>query len=73
MTEPNESRSRDAATLRVLSIFFLVLGTLILFATLWTLEDRRAMIVNMLSGATILSVGIFMRFASQRIAVGEDS
>ncbi len=38
---------RDAATLRILGVFFVILGGLVLVGTFWALDNYRATIVNL--------------------------
>ena len=60
----NEARERDAAAMRILSAFFLTLGSLVLVGTFWTLDNARGIIVSLASSAALLGIGAFMlRFA----------
>lgn len=65
MTSSNAS-DRDAASLRILGSFFLVLGVLVLIGTFWTLDNARAMVVNLGSGLVLGGVGGLMIMASAR-------
>ncbi len=65
MSEPTELetpdyRERDAATLKILGFFFAVLGVLVLVGSYWSLENPRALIVNLASGAVLTLIGIGM-------------
>ncbi len=62
-TDPSE---RDAASLKILGFFFTVLGLLVLVGTLWSLDNTRAIIVNVASGATLVAVGLGMTAFSRR-------
>ncbi len=71
MPEPTEldktsHRERDAASLKILGFFFTVLGILVLIGTLWSLGDTRAMVVNIVSGAVLLVVGLGMMLLTRR-------
>jgi small neutral amino acid transporter SnatA (MarC family) len=63
-----ENRQRDIATLRVLGIFFSVMGGLVLIAIYETLGNTPAMIVNILSGVALAAVGIGMITISKRMS-----
>lgn len=63
-----KEKQRDVATLRILGLFFLTLGSLVLVATAWTLDSPRAAIVNLVSGGTIAGVGLLMRFVASRLS-----
>lgn len=63
-----ENRQRDIATLRVLGIFFSVMGALVLIALYETLGNTPAMIVNIFSGAALEAVGIGMITISKRMS-----
>ncbi len=60
--------ARDAASLRVLGIFFAILGGTVLVATLWELDSPRAAIVNAVSGIVLSSVAMGMLAISRRLA-----
>lgn len=61
-----EHRDRDVATLRVLGIFFTVMGALVLIATYETLDNRPALIVNIVCGLVLATVGTGMLQLSRR-------
>jgi len=65
-----EYRGRDVATLRVLGIFFTVMGALVLVATYETLDNRPALIVNVTCGVVLAAVGIGMILVSRRLSRG---
>ncbi len=67
-----ESAVRDADTLRVLGRFFLVLGLLVLVATLWAWGEYRAMVVNLLSGSLLTGVGGLMLRIARRNSLSND-
>ena len=51
---------RDAASLKILGFFFTVLGVLVLLGTFWSLDNTRAVVVNVASGALLTLVGLGM-------------
>ena len=55
---------RDATTLRILGVFFLILGGLVLVGTFWALGNYRATIVNLGSGLVLAGIGVAMVFVS---------
>jgi predicted phage tail protein len=57
---------RDAASLRMLGFFFAILGTLVLIGTFWSLDNARAIIVNVASGGMLVAVGVGMLVLSRR-------
>lgn len=63
----NESTQRDSATLRILGIFFTILGVLVLIASFWTLNETKALVVNLLSGSVLVCVGTGMIIVSRRM------
>lgn len=63
-----ENRQRDIATLRVLGIFFFVMGMLVLVAVYEAIGNTPAMIVNVLSGLTLGTIGTGMILISRRMA-----
>jgi len=67
-SETNEHRERDATSLKILGSFFTVLSTLVLLGTFWTLDDFRAVIVNLVCGSVLLAVGLGMIAIGRRIA-----
>ena len=64
----NESTQRDSATLRILGIFFTILGVLVLIASFWTLNETKALVVNLVSGSVLVCVGTGMIIVSRRMA-----
>ena len=64
----DNNRQRDAASLRILGAFFSALGGLVLVATIWALDDRRAAIVNFAGGAILVAVGGGMLLAARAMA-----
>ena len=67
-SETNEHRDRDATSLKILGSFFTVLSTLVLLGTFWTLDDFRAVVVNLICGAVLLAVGLGMIVIGRKIA-----
>ena len=59
---------REATSLRMLGVFFIILGTLVLFATCWTLGNFRASVVNVCSGFVLALVGAVMIYISRRMS-----
>ena len=66
--ERTESQERDVATLRVLGIFFLIMGGLVLVASYQAIGNTPALVVNVCSAVVLLSVGAGMKWVSKRIA-----
>ena len=66
--ESSDGRQRDASSLRVLALFFSVLGGVVLIATLWTLDKPRAAVVNAVSGGILASVGVGMMLTARRLS-----
>lgn len=66
---------RDAATLRILGVFFVILGGLVLVGILWALDNYRAMIVNLGSGLLLTGIGVAMVFVSRLVnrRISEDA
>lgn len=63
MSEPSELETtdyseRDAATLKILGFFFAILGSLVLVGSYWSLENPRALIVNLASGTLLTIIGL---------------
>ncbi len=54
----DSNQQRDASSLRVLGLFFTILGVLVLIGTVWTRNDLHAAVVNASSGIVLLTVGI---------------
>lgn len=66
MNRKNHAASqRDAASLRILGFFFVILGSLVLVGIFWALGDFRAMIVNLGSGLLLTGIGVAMVFGSR--------
>lgn len=60
MTEPSNHESlkeRDALTLRVLGLFFVVLGSLVTIGSFWSLGNPPALVVNLCAGFVLLAAG----------------
>ena len=62
-----QNRERDIATLRVLGLFFSIMGTLVLVATYEAVGNVPAVVVSVCSGLVLLGVGIGMMVISRRI------
>ena len=60
-------KKRDAATLRVLGIFFAIMGVLVLFGTFGALGKTSAVVVSLGSGLVLLSIGIVMWIVARRM------
>jgi len=73
--QPDDHSDRDAASLRVLALFFVILGGLVLVGTLWSDDNLRAIVVNMGSGTILVAVGFGMFAVARRISgrTGEQS
>ena len=65
--DSNPNDSRDAASLRILGIFFFVMGVLVLIGTFWTLENPRGTVVNIGGGLLLCAVGIAARRIARRM------
>lgn len=63
----SENRARDASSLLLLGGFFTVLATLVLLGTLWTLDRPRPMVVNLLAGGLLLTIGLLTIIAGWRL------
>ena len=63
-TTPN---NRDAVTLKILGVFFIVIGALVLIGTFWALGNFKAVVVNLTSGFVLLAVGAMMTFVAKRL------
>ncbi len=76
MPKPSESEpaeldttdhgERDAASIKILGFFFTILGSLVLVGTFWSLDDTRALTVNLVSGALLTSIGLGMIYLVRR-------
>ena len=66
--EPNQNRARDAATLRILGIFFTIMGALVTVATYEAIGNTPAVVVSICSGCVLLAVGLGMIFTSIAIS-----
>ncbi|MEO2050096.1 MAG: hypothetical protein ABGX16_26360 [Pirellulales bacterium] len=55
--DTTDHSERDAASLKILGFFFSALGALVLVGTLWSLDNERAVIVNIASGTVLLVIG----------------
>jgi len=58
--DTTDHRERDAASIKILGFFFSVLGALVLVGTFWSLDDSRAVTVNLASGSVLTSIGLGM-------------
>jgi|GEM_PF-5040061 len=56
--QPNDIQQRDADTLRVLGIFFTIMGVLVLLGTIWAIGKMSAVIVSLVSGGILLAIGL---------------
>jgi predicted phage tail protein len=65
--------NHDAASLRIIGTFFVVLGTLVLIATGWTLDNTRAMLVNLASGGVLTAIGGVMLLISRKLSASDES
>ena len=68
MNRDNEYRERDVATLRVLGIFFCIMGLLVLVGSYEALGNTPAVVVSVCSAVALLAVGLGMWFVSRRMA-----
>jgi len=68
--EPVCHRHRDAMSMKILGSFFIVLSLLVLLGVLWELGNFRAIVVTLICGSTLLSVGVGMVVVGRRIAKG---
>ena len=68
MDGTSNNRQRDIATLKVLGIFFSIMGGLVLIGTYEAVGNSAAMIVSVCSGLTLLAIGLGMWFVSCRMA-----
>ena len=66
--QPDDHSDRDAASLRVLALFFVILGALVLVGTLWEGDNLRAIVVNVGSGVVLIAVGVGMFAIAKRIS-----
>lgn len=64
--EPTQT-DRDAITLKILGIFFLIIGLLVLVGTFWAIGNYRAVVVNLVSGFVLLVVGGIMGGIASRL------
>ena len=63
----NDYRSRDIMTLRALGSFFAVMGLLVLVGTFEARGNTAALIVSLISAATLMLIGAVMLFVAQRL------
>ena len=56
--QPNDIQQRDADTLRVLGIFFTIMGALVMLGTIWAIGKMSAVIVSLVSGGILLAIGL---------------
>jgi hypothetical protein len=59
--------ARDASSLRVLGVFFAILGGIVLIATFFALAQPRAAFVNAISGLVLSGVGFGMFRIAERL------
>ena len=52
----------------MLGVFFIILGSLVLLGTCWTLDNFRASVVNVCSGFVLAVVGAVMIRIARRMA-----
>ena len=77
MQDPNHyndatgHRQRDATALKILGSFFTVLSILVWIGTFWTLDNWRAVIVNLFSGGALFAFGLGMLLIAKKIASSE--
>ena len=62
--DPTEGQRRDRETLRVLGIFFSIMGALVLIACYEAIGQTPALVVNLCSGLVLLVVGVGMLWFS---------
>ena len=60
MDSEEETRRRDAETLRVLGAFFSLMGALVLIGTYWAIGKTSAVVVSISSGSVLLAIGLVM-------------
>ena len=70
MEQQPDIQQRDADTLRVLGIFFSVMGALVLLGTFWAIGKMAAVIVSLLSGGILLAIGLGMWRYANRVGAG---
>ena len=68
----HDIREREISTLRVLGIFFSIMGVLVLVSTYEAIGNRPAMVVTILSGLALGIVGVTMILISRRLARTDD-
>ena len=56
--QPSDIQQRDADTLRVLGIFFSIMGVLVLIGTIWAVGKASAVVVSLVSGGVLLGIGL---------------
>jgi len=64
--DQTDHHERDAASLRILGFFFAVLGSLVLVGTFWSLDNTRAVMVNLASGSVLTFIGLGMMYFVRR-------
>lgn len=62
-----ENRDRDASSFLLLGTFFTVLAVLVLLGTLWTLDRPRPMVVNLIAGSLLLTIGLTTLWVGRRL------
>lgn len=66
-SQQNDYRSRDMVTLRALGSFFAVMGLLVLVGTFEARGNNAAIVVSLLSAATLILIGVVMLLIAQRL------
>ncbi|MCA9232243.1 MAG: hypothetical protein KDA57_16465 [Planctomycetales bacterium] len=64
--DTTDHTERDCASLSILGYFFAILGVLVLAGTFWSLDNYRAVVVNLISGASLTFVGLGMIYYVRR-------
>lgn len=63
---PEDIQQRDADTLKVLGIFFSIMGALVLLGTFWAIGKMAAVVVSLASGGVLLAIGLGLwRYANR--------
>ena len=77
MPDPKQSNhatnhhQRDATSLKILGSFFTILSILVWIGTLWTLDNWRAVVVNLCCGGALFATGLGMLLVARKIAAAE--
>ena len=68
MSNPQQANAaRDAASLRLLGMFFCILGGLVLIGSAWSLDNLRGLLVSIGGGLVLTAVGGGMLRAARRV------